>query len=134
MCLQVTVGVLHQKRSKLLIQQRRAGTDCAGQWEFPGGKVEVGETPQTALIRELKEELNINVISMQPLIEHAQDYKHAKVELHTFMVEAWQGEPSGFEGQIIRWVALEQILEYDLLQGAYPLLAAAKLFLAKREF
>lgn len=128
MRLQVVVGILI-KQSKLLIQQRRAQTACAGQWEFPGGKLEAGETTAVALQRELLEELNIKVVTSQPLLEHRQDYAHANVTLHTHLVENWSGEPEGFEGQAIRWVSYREALDYDLLDGAYPLLEAANNFM-----
>lgn len=128
MRLQVAVGVLVRGET-LLIQQRRRGTDCAGQWEFPGGKIEANETAAAALRRELKEELNIEGLSMQPLIVHEQNYAHANVSLHTYIVKTWQGEPQGFEGQAIAWVSYDEALQFDLLDGAYPLLEAAKIVL-----
>ena len=128
MRLQVVVGILI-KEGKLLIQQRRSGTACAGQWEFPGGKIESGEAVTAALQRELLEELNIKVLSSQSLIQHRQNYAHANVTLHTDIVESWQGEAEGNEGQVIRWVSYEEALDHDLLAGAYPLLEAANRFM-----
>ena len=128
MRLQVVVGILI-KDDKLLIQQRQAGTACAGQWEFPGGKIEANETTVAALQRELLEELDIKVISSQPLLDHKQNYAHANVMLHTHIVKNWTGVPAGFEGQAIRWVSYDEALDYDLLDGAYPLLEAADEFM-----
>lgn len=124
--LQVAVGILVRPSGDLLIQQRRAGTDCAGQWEFPGGKLEAGETAEQALARELQEELNIVIDEpiFMTCLEH--DYEHAHVSLHTYMIHDWQGEAEGLEGQKIVWGQPEKLREYDLLEAAYPLLELAK--------
>lgn len=123
--LQVAVGILLRSEKELLIQQRRAGTDCAGQWEFPGGKLEPGETPEQALRRELQEELSI--IIGEPVflacLEH--DYDHAHVSLHTYIVREWTGKVEGLEGQDIAWGSPKQLIKYDLLEAAYPMLRMA---------
>lgn len=120
--LQVAVGILQRSEKQLLIQQRRAGTDCAGQWEFPGGKLEPGETPEQALKRELQEELNITIGEPIFLTSLEYDYDHAHVSLHTYMIQEWAGEPEGLEGQAIIWGSPEELKQYDLLEAAYPLL------------
>ena len=124
--LQVAVGILARPNGELLIQQRRAGTDCAGQWEFPGGKLEVAETPEQALARELQEELNIVIAEPTFLTCLEHDYEHAHVSLHTYMIHDWQGEAEGREGQVIVWGQPEQLAGYDLLEATYPLLELAK--------
>lgn len=123
--MQVAVGILLKADQSLLIQQRPPGTDCAGLWEFPGGKLEPGESPETALKRELKEELGIDVIDFSLLSNLEHDYKHACVFLHTYMVHRWSGEPKGAEGQEIAWGSPEKLIKYDLLEAAYPLLTQA---------
>jgi len=123
--LQVAVGILVRPGGELLIQQRRAGTDCAGQWEFPGGKLESAETAEQALARELQEELNIVIAEPTFLTCLEHDYEHAHVSLHTYMIFDWQGEPEGREGQVIVWGQPENIREYDLLKAAYSLLDLA---------
>ena len=122
---QVAVGILLGADQTLLIQQRRDGTDCAGQWEFPGGKLERRESPEVALHRELKEELGIETIGVRFLCNLEHDYAHAHVSLHTYLVEQWSGEASGIEGQEIAWAKPEEIRCYDLLEAAYPLLDQA---------
>ena len=123
--IQVAVGILLRSEKQLLIQQRRMGTDCAGQWEFPGGKLEPGETPEQALRRELQEELNIVIGEATFLTSLEHDYDHAHVSLHTYIIREWTGEPEGLEGQEIAWGSPQQLIEYDLLEAAYPLLALA---------
>jgi len=123
--LQVAVGILVRDDHSLLIQQRRAGTDCAGQWEFPGGKLESGETAEHALKRELQEELNITIKDAKFLTCLEHDYEHAHVSLHTYMICEWTGEPEGLEGQAIVWGPPDELIEYDLLEAAYPLLELA---------
>lgn len=119
---QVAVGVLVADDQSLLIQQRRKGTDCAGLWEFPGGKLEDGESPETALQRELKEELGISINDLTFLCRQEHDYAHAHVSLHTYLVHRWTGKPKGVEGQKIIWALADAIRQYDLLEAAYPLL------------
>ena len=131
MRVQVAVGIL-VNGNELLIQRRKAGTDCAYQWEFPGGKIELGETPEQALKRELKEELGISIQKPSPITRLDHDYVHAAVALHTYIVNGWQGQVVGREGQLIRWVTPEQAEHYDLLEAAYPLLNIARVYLESR--
>ena len=119
---QVAVGILVREDKALLIQQRRAGTACAGQWEFPGGKLEDGESPETALNRELREELGIELSETSFLSRVEHDYEHANVSLHTYLIYRWTGEPQGLEGQAISWDLPERLTTYDLLEAAHPML------------
>ena len=87
----------------MLLAQRPAGKAYAGYWEFPGGKLEPGETPRAALDRELAEELGLAVRRAAPwLVQHFR-YPHAHVELHFFRVFEWDGEPVGHDGQAFAW-------------------------------
>jgi 8-oxo-dGTP diphosphatase len=131
MRVQVAVGILVKANQSLLIQQRRSGTDCAGLWEFPGGKLEAGESPEAALKRELKEELDIKVIDAYLLSTLEYDYTHACVSLHTYLVHQWSGELKGAEGQEIAWGSPEKLIKYDLLEATYPLLTQATAHLTK---
>ena len=87
----------------MLLAQRLPGTPYAGYWEFPGGKAEPGESMQAALLRELHEELGIEVTRAAPWLTQRYLYPHAHVELHFFRVLAWRGEPHGRDGQAIAW-------------------------------
>ena len=124
--LYVVVGVLINADGKLLIQQRPDGTVKAGKWEFPGGKLESGETPEQGLVRELSEELGITVCQTHPLTIVTHDYDHARVWLDTYIVDRFAGDPSGFEGQKIAWVGVNNLKDYDLLPAALPIIEAYK--------
>ena len=102
----VVVGVLRNAHGEYLFAQRPEGKPMAGYWEFPGGKVEVGETHFQALQRELIEELGITIRNGTPwrTIEHV--YPHAHVLLHFIIVTAWDGEPHGREAQALHWQKL----------------------------
>ncbi|MEM5278076.1 NUDIX domain-containing protein [Cupriavidus taiwanensis] len=100
---EVAVGVLVQPDGRFLLAQRPAGKPYEGYWEFPGGKLEPGESVEAALARELHEELGLDVTQCERwhILEH--DYPHAYVRLHFCKVTAWQGEPVGREGQAFSW-------------------------------
>lgn len=99
----VAVAVLLDGRGRYLLAQRPLGKPYAGYWEFPGGKVEPGETPFQALARELQEELDIRVRSATPWMVHHFVYPHARVRLHLFRVLAWEGLPRPQEQQVLAW-------------------------------
>lgn len=109
----VAVGILMKPNGDVLLAQRPTGKPYAGYWEFPGGKVESGESILNALKREFLEELGITIASAEPWcgVEHV--YPHAHVRLHFFISRVWQGEPQSLEGQAFAWqgkVAVEPIL------------------------
>ncbi|MBI5919913.1 MAG: Nudix family hydrolase [Nitrosomonadales bacterium] len=89
-----------------LLAQRPADKIWAGYWEFPGGKLEPGETPRAALVRELREELGIEVQTAYPWLTRVFTYPHATVRLHFFRVVAWSGELHPHEGQEFSWQSL----------------------------
>lgn len=99
----VAAAVILRADGQVLLAQRPAGKAYAGYWEFPGGKLEAGETPHDALVRELHEELGLAVRRAAPWFVQRYVYPHANVELHFFRVYAWDGEPVGHDGQAFRW-------------------------------
>ena len=109
----VAVGVLFDSKQRVLLAKRGSHQHQGELWEFPGGKVEFGESVFAALQRELKEELGIHIISAQPLIEIKHDYKDKAVVLDTWRVTAFSGEPQGLEGQPIAWVAIHELKDYS---------------------
>lgn len=109
----VAVGILMKANGDILFARRPAGKPYAGYWEFPGGKVEAGESVADALKREFIEELGVEVVSAEPWcgVEHV--YPHAHVRLHFHISRDWRGEPQSLEGQAFAWqgsVDLEPIL------------------------
>ena len=120
---QVAVGIL-RRGDHLLMQRRRPGTPCAGQWEFPGGKIEAGESPHRALQRELDEELGVEARTAQPLMQLPFDYDHARVLLEVFVVDSFCGEAMACEGQEMKWLKRADIAHLDVLAAVHPILHA----------
>jgi len=118
---QVAVGVLIRPDGCFLLTTRPEGKDYAGYWEFPGGKLEQGETVAQALSRELSEELGIEVTQCHAWQSECIDYPHALVQLHFYKVLAWQGELQMREGQQFAWQHLPVELS-PLLPGTLPVL------------
>ena len=117
----VAVGVLIDQQSQFLLTSRPEGKVYAGYWEFPGGKLEVGETVEQALRRELIEELGITIGAVHPWKIEIVDYEHARVRLHFCKVYEWSGEFEMREQQAMAW----QTLPVDVapvLPGTVPVL------------
>jgi len=101
--LRVAAAIIQRPDGRVLVAQRPAGKAYAGYWEFPGGKLEPGETPREALDRELAEELGLSVRRAAPWLVQRYRYPHAHVLLHFFRVFEWEGEPVGHDGQAFAW-------------------------------
>ena len=99
----VAVGILQRADGQVLFAQRPPGKAYAGYWEFPGGKIEQGESPAQALVRELEEELGVHVTVARAWLTQQHVYPHAHVELQFFRVTAWEGEVAPREGQEVAW-------------------------------
>lgn len=124
---EVVAAVLTQPDGRVLLAQRPPGKVYAGYWEFPGGKVEPGETLQTALVRELREELGISVNPSCRWITRVFEYPHAMVRLNFFRVFEWQGEPHPHEGQVFSWQLPDAVTVTPLLPANFPILKALSL-------
>lgn len=118
----VAVGVVLDEQGRVLIARRASNAHQGGLWEFPGGKIEQGETVEQALARELNEELALTVELSTPLLAVEHDYGDKKVLLDVRQVEKYSGEPRGCEGQPIEWVSIPQLLEYAFPMANKPII------------
>lgn len=125
--LHVAAGVIRRSDGHVLIARRPLDKHQGGLWEFPGGKVEEGETAETALARELAEELGIDVAAARPLIKIRHDYPDKQVLLDVWEVLRFSGEPHGAEGQPLAWVAPDDLPSYSFPAANHPIICAARL-------
>jgi len=123
----VVAAVLQRADGRFLLAQRPPGKPYAGYWEFPGGKIEAGESPEAALSRELHEELGIEILTAHPWLIREFDYSHADVRLHFFRVRAWRGEPQSRESQAFAWQRVDAIDVAPLLPANAPIMRALAL-------
>lgn len=118
---EVAVGVLVRPDGQFLLTSRPEGKVYAGYWEFPGGKVEAGESIEQALARELREELGIQIGAAHPWKVEMFDYPHALVRLNFCKVFDWTGDFQMLEGQQMAWATLP-VLVKPVLPGTFPVL------------
>jgi 8-oxo-dGTP diphosphatase len=118
----VAVGILMKPNGDVLLGCRPEGKPYAGYWEFPGGKVETGESVLDALKREFAEEIGVHIVSAEPWcgVEHV--YPHAHVRLHFYISREWTGEPQSLEGQQLAWQGSVQV--EPVLPATIPLLVS----------
>jgi 8-oxo-dGTP diphosphatase len=121
----VVAAALIDADGRVLLAQRPAGKAMAGQWEFPGGKIEPSETPEHALIRELKEELGIDVTEscLAPIAFVSHDYDHFHLLMPLYAIRQWRGQPSGREGQVLAWASKDRFNAYPMPPADIPLVA-----------
>ncbi|WP_081847970.1 8-oxo-dGTP diphosphatase MutT [Microbulbifer sp. HZ11] len=120
----VAVGVILGVDGRILLAKRPDHLHMGGRWEFPGGKVEDSETIQQAMSRELKEELDIEVKAMEPLIEVRHDYGDKQVFLDTWFVTQFSGKERGVEGQELAWVAVSELPDFCFPDANQPIVEA----------
>ena len=123
----VAAAVIRGTDGKILIARRADSQHQGGLWEFPGGKVEAGESVEMALGRELQEELGITVESARPLIKVQHDYPDKQVLLDVWEVSSFTGQPHGAEGQPLAWVTQRELADYEFPAANEPIVAAARL-------
>ncbi len=124
---EVAAAVLQNPDGTFLLAQRPPDKIWAGYWEFPGGKIEPGETRYQALVRELREELGIEVTKAYPWITRLYTYPHATVRLNFFRVTDWQGDLHPHEGQQVSWQRLPDISVAPVLPANAPVMRALSL-------
>ena len=107
---------------EVLIAQRPPGSWQAGKWEFPGGKVEPGESAEAAVHRELREEIGITVLEAAPVDVFRHSYPDRTVEIDLWVVSGFAGEPRGLDGQALRWVRPAMLAGCDLLEADLPMI------------
>ncbi|ODN42911.1 Nudix family hydrolase [Piscirickettsia litoralis] len=123
----VAIGVIENKQSQIFTALRPDHVAQGGLWEFPGGKLESNETALSALKRELKEEVGIDVLDAEPLIEVRHDYPEMSVCLYTFRVLEYVGEPTGAEGQKVQWQDKSALLSLNMPKASLPIIKALSL-------
>lgn len=120
--IQVAAGVLvHPENKDIFICKRLDGTPYEGFWEYPGGKIEPGETAQQALARELDEEIGVRIGTVEPLITIRHDYPDRSVRLQVFFIHEFEGQPWGKEGQETAWVPPKKLKTVRFLEGNRPI-------------
>jgi 8-oxo-dGTP diphosphatase len=127
----VVAVALIDAAGKILLARRPEGKKMAGMWEFPGGKVDAGETPEAALVRELREELGIEVSAndLAPFVFASHPYDSFHLLMPLFLCRRWQGQPVPKEGQALAWVAPERLVEYPMPPADRPLIPMLRDFL-----
>ncbi len=121
----VVAAALVDSDGRVLIAQRPEGKSLAGQWEFPGGKVEPGETPEAALIRELEEELGIIVkqACLAPFVFASHTYDDFHLLMPLYLIRRWEGEPESREHKALKWVRPRDMRTYPMPPADEPLVA-----------
>ncbi len=120
----VSAVALIDADGRVLLAQRPEGKSMAGLWEFPGGKIEPGETPEHALIRELHEELGIDTWAscLAPLTFASHAYDDFHLLMPVFACRKWQGQPRPREGQVLKWVRPEALRDFPMPPADLPLI------------
>ncbi|TEW54912.1 8-oxo-dGTP diphosphatase MutT [Psychromonas sp. RZ22] len=109
----ISIAIVRNHHEQFLISRRQAGQHLAGKWEFPGGKVENGETTENAMIRELKEEVGLTAIDYQLFDALDFQYDELHLSLHFYLVTTFAYDAVAQEGQVIKWVSGAELTEYD---------------------
>ena len=120
----VAAAALVDRDGRILLAQRPPGKEMAGLWEFPGGKVESGEVPEAALIRELDEELGIQTWSscLAPLTFASHAYETFHLLMPLFICRRWEGTPRPREGQVLKWAYAKELRDYPMPPADLPLI------------
>ena len=120
--LQISVGIIRNAAGEIYITQRAADAHMANKWEFPGGKIEADESAEQAVIRELQEEVGIAVRSLQQFDKLEYQFPDRYITLWFWLVDGWDGEPWGKEGQPGRWVAQQNLVVDEFPPANAPII------------
>ena len=120
----VAAGILCDSAGRILIAERVGGGVFNGLWEFPGGKIDDGESPVEALSRELAEELGIEITTCASFMNLRHEYDDRIVTIEFFIVSEWNSDPVGREGQALRWVPRDSLDANELLPADVPVIEA----------
>jgi 8-oxo-dGTP diphosphatase len=123
----VVAGILSDAQGRVLVAQRPSGKHHAGLWEFPGGKLEPGETAHTALRRELREELGVEIGAIEPLIGVPWHYAEKSIFLDVYRVQDFAGTPHGREGQAVAWHGIDDLVALAMPPPDRPIVSALRL-------
>lgn len=118
----IAIGIVFDKNGKVLVAKRLLHSLGGGKWEFPGGKVEDGESVEQALNRELLEEVGLTVLEAVPFVSIPHPDK--QLTLHAWLVKSYQGKAHGVEGQVVRWIDITQLNKIDMLAANKPIINA----------
>lgn len=121
----VVAVALVDRDGRVLLAERPEGKQMAGLWEFPGGKVQPGETPEAALIRELKEELGVDTETscLAPFTFASHTYETFHLLMPLYVCRVWEGRPTGLEGQRLAWATPNEMRNYPMPPADKPLIA-----------
>ncbi|HNQ91776.1 MAG TPA: 8-oxo-dGTP diphosphatase MutT [Alphaproteobacteria bacterium] len=121
----VAAAALLDRKKRVLVAQRPEGKAMAGLWEFPGGKIEAGEVPEYALMRELREELGIETrpCGMAPVGFASHTYPDFHLIMPLFAIRVWNGEPTPKEGQSLQWLAVQELYSLPMPDADKPLIS-----------
>jgi len=123
----VVAAVMFDRDGRVLVTQRPAGKHMAGKWEFPGGKLEPGEARYQGLVRECREELDVDIDEAEPLISVRHRYPDREVLLDAWLVRSYRGVARGLDGQKLSWVEPDGLARVDLLEADTPIVTAIRL-------
>lgn len=109
MKLDIVIGIIGNAKKEIFIAKRPPGTPCAGYWEFPGGKCELGETPYQALLREFQEECAVEVLDASEWMQYSYAYPDKTLQIYVYLIHDYKGEPIGNEGQVVTWCHVSRL-------------------------
>ncbi|TCI03597.1 8-oxo-dGTP diphosphatase MutT [Corallincola luteus] len=131
--IEIAVGIAIRETDSMevLVAQRLQGSHLAGSWEFPGGKIDSGESPESALVREFSEELAVKPTHFEMFTQIDHRYPEREVSLSFYLVTQLDGEPVGAEGQRIAWVNMAELAELDVPAANQPIIEKLQAYLGR---